>query len=169
MRVALLMSIALWGACARSFPVWSPERLSSTPIRVVGDGESGVALSCSHHVAAVMLQQPVRVDNVAEWRVMCETCAGGLARAAEAPIASFDDDYVVAVPLGAGLSPRQVVVSSEEGVDVVTVDVEDGAAQATKEFGVAILLLGRRPNQLAVVVRDQERGTERTAAIYSPE
>ena len=76
---------------------------------------------------------------------------------------------MVAVPLGTGLRSKQVVVSSEEGVDVVTVDVEDRAEQAAERSGVAILLLGRRPNQLAVVVRDQQRGRERTAAVYSPE
>lgn len=167
-RVALVL-IALLGACGRPASVWSPERVSRTPIRVVGDGEPGVVLSCSDHVAAQRLQQPLRVLDVAAWRALCLACRGHLTSSADAPIASFEDDYVVAVPLGVGLCSRQVVVSSEEGVDVVTVDVQDSADRAPARNGVTILLLRRRPNQLAVVVRDQERGTERTAAVYSPE
>ena len=169
MRVASLVMIALWAACGRSVPMWSPERMSRIPLRIFGDGERGVVLSCSDHVIVRPLQEPTRVVDVAEWRAMCAACAGGLSRAADEPITSFEDDYVVAVPLGTGLRCKQVVVSSEEGVDVVTVDVEDRAEQAAERSGVAILLLGRRPNQLAVVVRDQQRGRERTAAVYSPE
>lgn len=169
MRVASLVLVALWAACGRPAPMWSPGRLSRTPVRIVGEGERGVVLSCSDQVTARRLQEPVRVEDVAGWRALCAACAGGLARAADAPITSFKDDYVVAVPLSAGVGSRQVVVSSEEGVDVVTVDVEARVEQTAGRAGVALLLLGRRPNQLAVVVRDQQRGTERTAAIYSPE
>ena len=72
------------------------------------------------------------------------------------------------VPVAGGMRCRGVVVSSEEGVDVVTIDVEGEVAMARSAPRVALLQLKRRPNQVAVVVRDEAQGAERTVLIYSP-
>lgn len=109
---------------------------------------------------------------------MCAALAGELAPLAERPSSPFDAAYVVVIPLALGSQCRGVVVSSEEGVDVVTVDVvtvdvvtddaAEGASGAPRRPSVALLRLGRRPNQVAVVLRDEVQGRERTAWIYSP-
>jgi len=137
------------------------------PIRVIGDGERGVLLACRDADVSRPLDGPLRIESGREWQALRSEFVAGTERRDELPFADFRGGYVVALPLDPGLRSVGVVVSSEEGVDVVTVDVErrQPDRQASR---VCLLRLSRRPNQLAVVVRDQQVNAERTVAIYSP-
>ena len=53
----------------------------------------------------------------------------------------------------------------DRGVDVVILDVEPARARR-RGAAVSLLTVARRPCQLAVVLRDQVRGLERTVAVY---
>ena len=168
MRAPLLALLAAACAAPSSTRIWS-----ATAARVVGDGEPGVVLGWRACHVAAPLAAPLRVADAAGWRSMCAALAGELAPLAEQPSSPFDAAYVVVIPLALGRQCRGVVVSSEEGVDVVTVDVvtgdaAEGASGAPRRPSVALLRLGRRPNQVAVVLRDEVQGRERTAWIYSP-
>lgn len=137
----------------------------SPPVRVLGEGHAGLVRACSVVDVARPLDGPRRVSSAAEWRAL-RGAAGGSGLARPAPFEPLDEALVV-VPLSPALALRGVEVSTEEGVDVVTVDVEPAAA-AGRAARVGLLRIGRRPCQLAVVVRDQARGAERTVAVYPP-
>lgn len=163
MRAALLGLFA--AACAAPSPEIAPRDVG---IRVVGDGQAGVVLGCRERLVGAPLDRPQRIADAAGWRVLCASVAGELASAGARSPTSFDATYLVAVPVAGGMRCRGVVVSSEEGVDVVTIDVESEIAMARPAPRVALLQLKRRPNQVAVVVRDEAQGAERTVLIYSP-
>ncbi|MEC8253189.1 MAG: hypothetical protein VX044_08260 [Planctomycetota bacterium] len=163
MRAALLGLVT--AACAAPSPEVSPRDVG---IRVVGDGQAGVVLECRERLVGAPLDRPQRVADAAGWRALCASVAGEMAPAGARPPVSFEATYLVAVPIAGGMRCRGVVVSSEEGVDVVTIDVERQVAMARRAPRVAMLQLKRRPNQVAVVVRDEAQGAERTVLIYSP-
>lgn len=150
---ALVLALVLSCCC------WSPPAL---PIRVVGDGEHGVVLAHAQVSAIEPLAGVVRVTSAAELRE--------LSRALGAPPAAvagldFYEECLVAVPLDAAVAPRAIEVSSEEGVDVVILDVEPRSPPG-QAASVSLLRIARRPCQLAVVMRDQVQGRERTLAVY---
>ena len=113
------------------------------------------------------LDGPLRIESGDEWQALRSVFVARTERRDELPFTDFRGGYVFALPLDPGLSSVGVVVSSEEGVDVVTVDVE--RRQHRRQVSrMCLLRLSRRPNQLAVVFRDQQVHAERTVAIYSP-
>lgn len=167
MRV-LLLWLLLFSACQAPRP---PQL--AVPVTVVGDGEDGVLLSatvvpCRSNVGACE-----RAANAYEWRALRARFAF---TSEESPsvvdlstVDLFLEQVVVAsLPEGAGLTG--IVVSSEEGVDVVTLDVvnpHSSQAEGVAESGTCCFLrIARRPCQLAVILRDQEHGLERTLAVF---
>ena len=137
------------------------------PIRVIGEGERGVLLACRDVEVSRPLDGPLRIESGDEWQALRSVFVARTERRDELPFTDFRGGYVFALPLDPGLSSVGVVVSSEEGVDVVTVDVE--RRQHRRQVSrMCLLRLSRRPNQLAVVFRDQQVHAERTVAIYSP-
>ena len=55
----------------------------------------------------------------------------------------------------------------EEGVDVITLDVAGGSVHSTAPAKQACFLhAAPRECQIAIVLRDQERGEERTVAVF---
>ena len=93
---------------------------------------------------------------------MCEAIGGALVdRAGDEP--RFDDQQFVAVPVPRGKALVGIVVSSEEGVDVITLDFAARDVSAT----VCLLRLSHRSCQMAIIVRDQQVGAEGTVAVFS--
>lgn len=142
-------------------------RKSSFPIRVVGDGEHGVVVSHEELWPAHPPKAPRRVVDRSEWRAICQHHGGAL-EGREEPGLDWYDEYYVVVPIELGVWPVAIEVSSEEGVDVVTVDV--GHRPGPEPVAcISLLRLRHRDHQLAVVVRNERLGEERTVAIYDPE
>ena len=133
------------------------------PVRVVREGQPGLVLACSLVEVDRALAEARCATAAREWRALCER-AGGLQDAAPASVDFFSERLVV-VPVPFDVDMQQVEVSSEEGVDVVTVDVAPAERSAPRPR-VALLRLQRRSCQLAVVLRDDVRGAERTLAVY---
>lgn len=132
------------------------------PIVVVGDGEAGVVRAHALATSSSPLAAPLYVTSEAGLRELSR--ALGEAAPAAGSL-DFYDERLVAVPLDPSTAPRAVEVSSEEGVDVVILDVEPAPARP-RSAAVSLLTVARRPCQLAVVLRDQVRGLERTVAVY---
>ena len=157
--------ILLLGACSASAAL-------VVPVAVVGDGEVGVLLV--HEVlpvsgGALTRGAPTsgeamcrRATEVEHWPQLCELFGGALATRGEFN-PGFDDQQFVAVSLPPGTGLTGIVVSSEEGVDVITLDVEAGDVPGA----VCLLQLSRRPCQVAIILRDQQLGQERTVAVFS--
>ena len=133
------------------------------PVRVDGEGVRGLVRTCEVVEVARPLGEIRYAASVREWRELRES-VGGL-DAFRAPAGDFLAERLIAVPLTRGIALSHVEVSSEEGVDVVTVDVAPVAQAATAERA-ALLFVARRPCQLAVVLRDDVRGAEQTLAVY---
>ena len=153
---ALLLAV-LSASC--SVPPTAP------PVRVVREGQPGLVLACSVVDVGLELSEARCATADREWRALCER-VDGLQGAAPASVDFFSERLVV-VPVPTGVDMQQVEVSSEEGVDVVTLDVAP-AEDAPVRPRVALLRLQRRSCQLAVVLRDDVRGAERTLAVYPP-
>ena len=155
----------LLGACSASAAL-------VVPVAVVGDGEVGVLLV--HEVLPASGGAPTsgaptsgaamcrRATEVEHWAELCELVGGALAPRGELN-PGFDGQQFVAVSLPPGTGLTGIVVSSEEGVDVITLDVEAGDVPGA----VCLLQLSRRPCQLAIIVRDQQLGQEHTVAVFS--
>ena len=155
----------LLGACSASAAL-------VVPVIVVGDGEVGVLLV--HEVLPASGGAPTsgaptsgaamcrRATEVEHWAELCELFGGALAPRGELN-PGFDGQQFVAVSLPPGTGLTGIVVSSEEGVDVITLDVEAGDVPGA----VCLLQLSRRPCQLAIIVRDQQLGQEHTVAVFS--
>lgn len=155
----------LLGACSASAAL-------VVPVAVVGDGEVGVLLV--HEVLPASGGAPTsgaptsgaamcrRATEVEHWAELCELFGGALAPRGELN-PGFDGQQFVAVSLPPGTGLTGIVVSSEEGVDVITLDVEAGDVPGA----VCLLQLSRRPCQLAIIVRDQQLGQEHTVAVFS--
>lgn len=154
MRASLAIYALLLGACAASAP-------SSVPVEVVGDGEHGVL---RQHAVVPTRAFPVcmRATDDDEWSAVEQELGAGVLPAAIAG-RDFAIEQIVAVPLSGEVQLLGIVVSSEEGVDVLTLDV--GRAQP-RGPRACLLHLGRRTCQVAIILRDQERGMERTLAVY---
>lgn len=73
------------------------------------------------------------------------------------------DGLLLSVALGAGYQPLCVVVTSEEGVDVLTIDVR---AARGLEPTLLLVSVDAATRQLAVVWRDQAEGLERTLRTW---
>lgn len=154
----------LLGACS------APAALV-VPVAVVGDGESDVLLA--HEVlpasggaltrGALASGKAMcrRASEVEHWAELCEMFGSVLATRSELN-PGFDDQQFVAVSLPSGAELTGIVVSSEEGVDVITLDVEAGGVSGA----LCLLQLSRRSCQIAIIVRDQQLGRERTVAVF---
>jgi hypothetical protein len=165
MRMWILSMTLLLGACSASAAL-------VVPVIVVGDGEVGVLLV--HEVLPASGGAPTsgaptsgaamcrRATEVEHWAELCELFGGALAPRGELN-PGFDGQQFVAVSLPPGTGLTGIVVSSEEGVDVITLDVEAGDVPGA----VCLLQLSRRPCQLAIIVRDQQLGQEHTVAVFS--
>jgi hypothetical protein len=165
MRMWILSMTLLLGACSASAAL-------VVPVAVVGDGEVGVLLV--HEVLPASGGAPTsgaptsgaamcrRATEVEHWAELCELFGGALAPRGELN-PGFDGQQFVAVSLPPGTGLTGIVVSSEEGVDVITLDVEAGDVPGA----VCLLQLSRRPCQLAIIVRDQQLGQEHTVAVFS--
>ena len=170
MRMWILSMTLLLGACSASAAL-------VVPVAVVGDGEVGVLLV--HEVLPASGGAPAsgaptsgaptsgaamcrRATEVEHWAELCELFGGALAPRGELN-PGFDGQQFVAVSLPPGTGLTGIVVSSEEGVDVITLDVEAGDVPGA----VCLLQLSRRPCQLAIIVRDQQLGQEHTVAVFS--
>jgi hypothetical protein len=161
----ILSMTLLLGACSASAAL-------VVPVAVVGDGEVGVLLV--HEVLPASGGAPTsgaptsgaamcrRATEVEHWAELCELFGGALAPRGELN-PGFDGQQFVAVSLPPGTGLTGIVVSSEEGVDVITLDVEAGDVPGA----VCLLQLSRRPCQLAIIVRDQQLGQEHTVAVFS--
>lgn len=165
MRMWILSMTLLLGACSASAAL-------VVPVAIVGDGEVGVLLV--HEVLPASGGAPTsgaptsgaamcrRATEVEHWAELCELFGGALAPRGELN-PGFDGQQFVAVSLPPGTGLTGIVVSSEEGVDVITLDVEAGDVPGA----VCLLQLSRRPCQLAIIVRDQQLGQEHTVAVFS--
>jgi len=134
--------------------------LPAPPVRVVGDGVEGLIRACEVASVAQALDEVFLAASEREWRQLRAAVGAPLPALAE-----FSVERVVALPLPGDVALGHVEVSSEEGVDVVTADVAPAAAPASAPRLVLLRVL-RRPCQLAVVLRDDVRGAERTLAVY---
>lgn len=150
------VALLAWLLCSCAIPV-------AVPVEVVGDGERGVVLASGVHAGGLTDCQRATDDD--QWAELC----GGLGGAFRAMAAeNLDFEQRVVVPLAAGMQLIGIVVSSEEGVDVITLDVVGGDVHSTEPATSACLLrLDRRTCQIAIILRDPEQGAERTLAVYS--
>jgi len=138
----------------------------SFPIRVVGDGEHGVVREHEELWPAHVPPEPRRIVDRSEWRAICQHY-GGVLRGREEPGLDWYDEFFVVVPIELGVAPVALEVSSEEGVDVVTIDV-DRRPGPEPVACISLLRLTHREHQLAVVVRNERLGEERTVAVFDP-
>ena len=155
MRGCLALWMLLVGSCASPSPV-------AVPVTVMGDGEDGVVLGHAVHLGS-------SVDGLryagqgSDWPAFRRAGRGDYASVlVEEP--DFQLEQWVAVPVPGGERVTGIVVQSEEGVDVVTIDIEAGGAAPS---GVCLLRLSRRKCQIAIVLRDQGRGREQTLTVLS--
>ena len=154
-----LSTMLLFGACAQY-------ALPTPPLRVVGDGEHGVI------IGQRVLEVPsdsvacVRATDAEQWQSLRSQFGGGFMQLSE-DYADFGEQHVMALRLPHGAVPIEIVVSSEEGVDVVTVDIalRDHADQVSSM--ACLFHMERRSCQTAVVMRDLLKGNERTIAVFS--
>lgn len=150
---ALLVLVVV--ACA-------PSSLTPARVRVVGDGEHGVLLSHDLYVGDGGVEYRRATDDD-EWQVVCgELLRDGAALPAHEH--DFDAEQVAVVPLPRGARLGGIVVSSEEGVDVLTLDLDAGDLPGAQ---VCLLRLSRRMCQIAIILRDQARGEERLVGVLS--
>lgn len=110
--------------------------------------------------------KPRRIVDRSEWRAICQHYGGAL-RGREEPDLDWYDECLVIVPIELGVHPVGVVVSSEEGVDVVTIDVDERRGPEPVAC-LSVLRIRHREHQLAVVVRNERLGGERTVAVFDP-
>ena len=141
----------------------------TVPIAVVGDGEDGVVLQ--HQVVAVAAGAPAvdRATEAGQWAELRRQIGGGLLASnwpSNWPI-DWSQQQMLLVVLPAAKELTGIVVSSEEGVDVITLDVAAVVSAKATAATACVLRLGRRPCQLAVVVRDQQAGDEQTVAMFA--
>ncbi len=135
-------------------------------IRVVGEGAGDLVAA---HACLGVARAPERalwIGAPENWRAARERLGGELSEAELAPLDWYDEVLVV-IPLPAGSLPSAVVVGTEEGVDVVTVDVAAVPASSGAR-SVSLLRIRRSGRQLAAVVRDQQRGSEQTVGVFLP-
>ena len=159
---ALLPMVVAFAACAAGPP--DPVEDGEHPIRiaVVGDGVADVVRACTAVSLRAVPPVAERFVDDDSFGAGSERYAGDLAGHA-AP--DWFEDCLVLVPLRSAERATGLVVSSEEGVDVVTIDV--AARKEPAPAAPAILLrVARRSCQLAIVVRDFAAGTERTVGIF---
>jgi hypothetical protein len=114
-------------------------------------------VTCLDTVAAA------RATDAAQWSSVCQQFGGELAAMASGVI-DFAKEQRVLVALPASAALVGIVVSSEEGVDVLTLDV-DQQGTGHQRSRACLLRLSRRSCQMALVVRDQRLGEERTVAV----
>jgi hypothetical protein len=154
-----LSAMLLFGACAQY-------ALPTPPLRVVGDGEHGVIIG--QHVLAVPFDSVacVRATEVEQWQSLRSQFGGGFTQLPEDYV-DFGEQHVMAIRLPRGAVPIEIVVSSEEGVDVVTVDIELRDHADEMSLMACLFRMERRSCQTAVVIRDLLNGSERTIAVFS--
>ena len=107
----------------------------------------------------------LRATTAGEWRDVCAAIGGNRG---ELPRANFSIEQLVLVPLPASHRVTRIAIGTEEGVDVVTLECGSDETDAAKSQPVCVLRLAQRATQLAVVVRVNETGNERTAAVFDP-
>ncbi|MFT4512520.1 MAG: hypothetical protein ACI89X_003620 [Planctomycetota bacterium] len=150
------LSIALlFGACH------VPAALA-VPVDVVADGEFGVVIAhevLDHSSVGEVCQ---RAASYRQWLELCESYDDTLAKR-DPREPNFNDEQLVMVSLPPMTVLTGIVVSSEEGVDVITLDVGLRGVSRT----ACLLRMSRRSCQMAIVVRDQQGGAERTVAVFS--
>jgi hypothetical protein len=155
MRASLAVLTLLVCSCATPVPL-------SLPIDVVGDGEHGVVLLQTILVANPDTACRRATDGDEWWRLRVQM--GWEVSSLAADYVDFAVEQLVVVPLPIGSQLLGTVVSSEEGVDVVTLDIQ----RCDQRIPQACLMrLSRRTCQIAIILRDQEAGEERTLAVYS--
>lgn len=132
------------------------------PVAVVGDGEADVLLA--HEILPLASGEAFccRASEADHWAPLCDAFGDAMAMRAE-PVPGFDDQQFVALSLPPGSGLTGIVISSEEGVDVITLDLEVGDSPRVG----CLLQMSRRTCQMAIVVRDQQLGEERTVAVFS--
>lgn len=169
MLARTLLVALLVGACATPVPVPEsgpvPKPGSGAllvPCTIVGDGEHGVLLG-NQVVTCLGAAVSARAADADQWSSLCRQFGGELAAMAHDAI-DFANEQRVLVALPASAALIGIVVSSEEGVDVLTLDV-DQAATGDQRSRACLLRLSRRSCQMALVVRDQRLGEEHTVAV----
>ena len=150
----------LFGACSASADL-------VVPVTIVGDGELDVLLAheiypASDGALASSAETCKRASASEHWAEVSDLIGGALA--ARSPLEmGFEDRQYVAVALPASAELVGIVVSSEEGVDVITLDVTSGDVPGS----VCLLQMSRRMCQMAIILRDQQLGKEHTVAVFS--
>lgn len=150
----------LFGACSASADL-------VVPVTIVGDGELDVLLAheiypASDGALASSAETCKRASASEHWAEVSDLIGGALA--ARSPLEmGFEDRQYVAVALPASAELVGIVVSSEEGVDVITLDVTSGDVPGS----VCLLQMSRRMCQMAIILRDQQMGKEHTVAVFS--
>jgi hypothetical protein len=160
MRMRTLSMALLLGACS------APTQLF-VPVAVVGDGEADVLLA--HEVLPAITGESFfwRASEPEHWAPLCHAFGDAMAARVE-PAPSFDDQQFVGLSLPPGVGLTGIVISSEEGVDVITLDVITLDIAAGDSPGLGCLLqMSRRTCQMAIIVRAQQLGEERTVAVLS--
>ena len=160
MRIWILVMALLFGACSASADL-------VVPVTIVGDGELDVLLAheiypASDGALASSAETCKRASASEHWAEVSDLIGGALA--ARSPLEmGFEDRQYVAVALPASAELVGIVVSSEEGVDVITLDVTSGDVPGS----VCLLQMSRRMCQMAIILRDQQLGKEHTVAVFS--
>ena len=160
MRIWILVVAWLFGACSASAAL-------VVPVTIVGDGESDVLLAheicpASNGALARSAEACKRASEVEHWAELSDLMGGALAARSPDEM-GFEDRQFVAVALPTCAALVGIVVSSEEGVDVITLDVTAGDVPGS----VCLLQMSRRMCQMAIILRDQQLGKEHTVAVYS--
>ncbi|MFK7741035.1 MAG: hypothetical protein AB8H80_12005 [Planctomycetota bacterium] len=150
-------------------------------IEVVGDGRSDCVLGLEEHSLATWPADGEhacrRAADAAGWHSVRLSYGGAVAALPDDHL-SFGVEQAIVVALTAAQQLRRIVVSSEEGVDVVLLDVVPAVDERTTKgaipglsrqgAGTALLLrVDAFAPQLAIVLRDRARGEERSLAFFA--
>lgn len=170
-----LLPVALFAACAaeselprdrspRTSPEVPPDAARETvPVRVVGDGRDDGLLEVRRCRGVAARAACGLARDAESWRDLRAAFGGEVAELGPDYVV-FAGEQVVVVPLGAGRAPGGVVVSSEEGVDVLTIDAVAGAPGQCEAL---VLHVEPFAAQVAIVRRDRVDGSERTLLVFS--
>ena len=154
-----LSALLLFGACVQY-------AIPELPISVVGDGEHGVMLGQQVFEVPLAPVACLRATGVDQWQSLRRQLGGGLMQLPE-EYADFGEQHLIAIRLPSGAVPIEVVISSEEGVDVVTVDIALRGQPGEVSASACLFRMAPRSCQTAVVMRDLLSGQERTVAVFS--
>ena len=132
---------------------------AGSPIRQ----EERVVLGCELLPTGAGSMACERATTALAWRGLRQRVGGAVGQL-PSTYANLSFEAIVVVPLPPARGIAQVLVGSDEDVDVVTlVLVDDPAVLGPR---AAVLRLAERPNPLAVVLREAEPPAERVAATF---